>query len=243
MSEDCDDDLVPRVTPDIDGGGGDTSPDPTDSQLVTVPTNKVALTARADFDVHTAITNGLAAYLMQLDGAVAGRSTRIGSVITDWADLDDGSRPLPSAAVHSEETGSYQTDSGMAPGRPTQIDGKDDRGRVATLTGSGIYQLSSLMVDVRCDDKVLRAGVRLMLEDAFWPVEWMSGFRLVLPRYHSAIATYLVTAAQFGDSADTARARLRPLSMRLLARCPVYRTHYMPLARPQVSGNITIGST
>lgn len=237
MSDDCDDDKIERELPVIPGTADTMSPSADDAILVDSPTDKYELTQRGELDVHSAITLGLASYLMQLDGAFAGTSLRFQHVSIDWADPEEGSFPLPTAAVHSEEVGAYQTDSGLAPGPPKRVKG-DDGAMVATLSEIGIYRLESLTIDVVCETKTQRAGVRKMLEDALSPVEWMAGFRLVLPRYHNAIATFLVTSAQIADTPDRARSRLRPLAFRLLARCPAYRARYLPLARPLVSGSI-----
>jgi hypothetical protein len=97
----------------------------------------------------------------------------------------------------------------MAPGKLAVIGNVADR---VQLSCSGIYGLDELQIEVYCSDKVQRAGVRRMLEDALWPVEWMAGFRLVLPQYHNAIATFLPLSAQLGDSIETAMAGLRPLT-------------------------------
>lgn len=237
---DCDDNTTElREDPEIPGGGDEMMPEEGDAELVEFPTEKRDLTARADFDVHTAITMGLASYILQLDGDISGRSCRFKIVTSDWADYDNGSPGMPSAAVHSEEDGSYRTDSGMGPGgKPIVIGDKSDPLHVPALVGTGIYTLAELKVDVWCPDKQLRAGVRRMLEDAFSPVHWMSGFRLWLARYHSAVATFLVTSAKLNDSAESAIRELRPMTFNLRAQCPTYRLHRLPLARPLVSGTI-----
>ena len=235
----CEGDGVYRDLPELAGIGDGVLdvPDPAISFLVERSTDKWPLTARADHDVHTAITRGLANYLLTLDGAIAGRFTRLESVVADWADFDTGQRPLPSASVYFDQ-GDLSTSSGHAPGRP-RIVGYASTGRPITLTESAIFEADNLLVEVRCPDKELRAGVQKMLEDALWPVHWMSGFRLVLPCYHHAIATFLLTAATFADSETTAQQGLWPIRLRLRATCPVYRVHGLPLARPLASGSIS----
>lgn len=229
MADDCTDGLD-RELPELEASPPDLlAPDPILSELVTRPNAVYPLTAREDRDVHSAITSGLGSYLLTLDDAVAGRSTRIESVIWDWADRDDGSRPLPSAAVHSEEDGKYLTETGMAPGRPRVIE--DDP--PVQLTESAIYALDLLTVEVVTGDKIMRAGVRRMLENAFWPFEWKAGFRLVLPQYHNAIATFLPLTAQFADDEQSTMAGMRRLVFRLRARCPVYKVHRLALAKPR----------
>lgn len=236
----CDDDSLERQLPELGGVEDLRDVDPEDAILVDDPTDKFPRTARRDCDVHRAITRGLAAYLLQLEGAVSGRLVSLASVSDGWAEHADGSRPLPSAAVHSEELASIEQDSGMAPGAPIRIDGTDGSPALV-LTCSGIYALNELTVDVMCGDKFQRAGVRMMLEDGAWPVEWMSGFRLVLPHYHNAIATFLLLSVAEPDNAELGTAGLRPLMLKFRARCPVYRVHRLPLARIQVAGTIGTG--
>jgi len=136
--------------------------------------------------------------------------------------------------VYSTEVGRYETGSGMGKTEAVQIPGVaiKDPTDVAALACAGMYNLDELTVEVMCTDKVMRAGVRRMLENAFSPVQWMQGFRLVLPRYHNAISTFLALSCQMPDSEQTALVGLRPLAFKLRARCPVYRVHHLPIARP-----------
>lgn len=238
---DCDDDKEIRELPLLPSGA-DNTPDPDAAILVRRPTEKHELTDRQEVDVHTAITEGLASYLASLDGEIDGQSTRLQSVIANWPDRDDGQRPMPAAAVYSVEVAAYATDSGMAPGPPIAIGGNpQQRSQVITLTRSGVYQLGDLTVDVMCGDKVMRTGVRKMLEAGLWPVSWMAGFRLVLPRYHNAIATFVAVSAQQPDTGELALASMRPLSFRLRAHCQVYRVHRMPLSHVKATGTISGG--
>lgn len=240
---DCDDDSIDRQEPTLGDGGGVWTPDDDDGRLSLEAGESRPLTMRAEYDEHTAVVRGLAAYAAQLEHAIAGRHIALSRVTADWADHDDGAVTSPSAAVYSTEIGQYEINSGMAPGAPRLIDKSyDDVVTVQTLTCSGMYSLGELQVNVWCEDKIQRAGVRRMLVDAFWPVTWMSGFRMFLPRYHSAIAEYLLVSAQQTDASDTANAGLWPLTMRLRVRVPVYRVHRLVLARPVSVGTIGLGN-
>jgi hypothetical protein len=241
----CADDSVDRQVPVLGDGGGLETPDDEDGQLATDPQESRPLTMRAEYDAHNALVRGLGWYVSQLSHAIAGRSVAITRVTTDWADHDDGQVESPSAAVFSTEIGQYETNSGMAPGTPRKVDKSfdaNDKITVQSLTCSGMYKLTELTVNVWCEDKIQRAGVRQMLVDGFWPVTWMSGFRLFLPRYHSAVAEYLLLSAQQGDASGSATIGLWPLSMRLTARVPVYRAHRLVLARPAAVGTIGLGN-
>ncbi len=239
MATDCDDDGEQRILPDLDGDETG-SLDDGDGVLVTNPSEKHALTIRTDLDEHEALVHGLASYVARLESAIAGRYISLTRVVTSWADHDDGAVPAPSAVVMSTEIGRHLTDSGMGQGVPRRV-GPDGHGRYFTVQATAMYKLEELQVQVMCEDKIQRTGVRRMLVDAFSPVEWMTGFRLVLPRYHGAIAEYLLVSGQQSDGASTAQASLWPLTLRLQARCPVYRLRALPLARLVATGTITAG--
>lgn len=242
MTTDCDDGQVEREFPDLSGGDLDQTPDPGDSILITDPSATYPMTARQESDVHTAIVRGLAGYLAGLSYAVNGRLIQLTHIETNWADHDVRNYQPPTACVHSEEEGAYSDDVGMTIGRP-EIVGDVDAQRVIALHTTAWYELSSLTVDVWCSDKIQRAGVRRMLEDAFSPVHWMGGFRLVLPRYHSAQATYYCDKGKLNDSSESAAAGLWPLSMMLSVTAPVCRLFEYPRARPIVQGKSRLRGT
>lgn len=235
MTTDCDDDRVEREIPALDGAAAPT-PDPDAAILVTAPGDDPPLTARHELSVHDALCQGLASYLMSLSTSIEGRRIALSRVVGDWAEHDDGPLPAPTAMVGSVEFGKYsELALGMA--RPEKVAG-DGTGRAIALTSSAFYELEELTVQVFCEDKVQRAGVRRMLEDGCSPVDWMAGFRLRLPRYHNAIGEYLLAAAQQPDATETAQAGVWPLVMRLTATCCVYQVRVLPLARIVTKGTI-----
>jgi len=233
---DCDDDRIRREIPEFPGGGV-LSPDPESGTLITEALDQQPRTAREESDVHTAICLGLAGYLMTLSSAIDGRYIALSRVVGDWADYDDGPVPAPAATVGSIEMGTY-SELSLGAAMPEKL-GPDGKGRLVTLSSNSIYELEQLTVTVMCEDKIQRAGVRQMLEAAFAPVDWMAGFRLRLPRYHNAIAEYLLVGGQQPDASDTAGTSVWPLVMRLTAQCPVYHTRVLPLARPIATGTIS----
>ena len=236
----CGDDGDPRLDPEILGVGDDwaEASDPDVSQLVEFNDEKFGLTGRQDLDIHSAITSGLANYLLTLDGAIAGRSCMLRSVTADWAEHSTGGLPLPTAAVNITEEVDFPTSSGLGVGHPIDV-GQDPSGNQITLVRTALFETESLMVGVQCADKEQRRGVRRMLELGLWPVTWMAGFRLVLPRYHNALATFLLLAAGFPDGEESAQRSLWPIRLRLRVSCQGYRPHLLPLARPIVSGTIS----
>lgn len=230
----CDDDKARREVPVLGDGGGLETPDPDAAILIEDHTFEPALTARGETDAHTALIEGLASYLRRLWHAVNGRSVAFTRVVTDWADHEDGQMPPPTAVVQSIETGKYIDEQ---PGAFVRLGRVSDQYQAA-LVATGQYELEQVDVVAMCSDKIQRAGVRRMLEDAFSPVQWMSGFRLVLPRYHSAVACYSLVSAEQADTGEMVTAGIRPLRMRLTADCTVYRVHTLPLAHPVAGGNI-----
>lgn len=235
---DCDDDRERRIQPELDGDDLHTPDGDGAAILVRRPTDPraVKLSTRVELNEHDAVVHGVASYIATLETAVAGRHVALSRVVTSWADHDDGQVPAPSAVVFSTEVGRY--DSIRA--APQRI-APDRHGKITTLSCTAIYALDELTVTVMCEDKLQRSGVRKMLVDAFSPVEWMSGFRLILPRYHSAVTEYLLVSGQQPDATQTAAASLWPLTLRLHAWCPVYRDHSLPLARPIARGTIVAG--
>lgn len=235
MTINCDDDRVEREIPTIDGASP-TTPDPDAAFLVTAPGDDPPLTARHEISVHDALCQGLAAYLMTMSTSIEGRRIALSRVVGDWAEHDDGPLPAPTAMVGSVEFGKYsELALGMA--KPETVAG-DGTGRVIALTSSAFYELEELTIQVFCEDKVQRAGVRRMLEDGLSPVDWMAGFRLRLPRYHNAVGEYLLVSAQQPDGTETAQASVWPLVMRLTATCVAYQVRVLPLARMVAKGTI-----
>ena len=241
---DCDDHSVDRVIPDLGPGADGDLFDEDTSILVVDRADPRAhpLTARGDHDVHTAVLRGLAAYVARLDHAIAGRRVMLSSVVVHFADQNHGPRRSPSGVVTAAGIGRYSTTSGMGSGRPTIVGNRTAHAALrTTVLSDAIYELDDIEVTVMCEDDVQRSGVRRMLEDGFSPVEWMAGFRLILPPYHNAVAEFLCTQGQQADAPDLAMQSIRPLTMRLQARCPVYRVHELPLAHPSATGTIGIG--
>lgn len=227
-----------REIPELQAGGDYPAINAGDVSLVTDPTAKYPLSAIATCDVHSAITRGLAAYLFSLRASHAGRDVSLAWVTADWAEREDGTRPLPSAGVHSEEEGEY-TNVGMRPSDPEVLDASEPTSALC-IVDTGTYELGSLMVDVICGDKVQREGVRRMLEDGSNPVTWMGGFRLVLRNYHNSIAAFTLLTCQLTDSPENAQANVWGLRLKFEAWSQVYRLHRLPLARPQSRGNIGV---
>lgn len=233
----CDDETVERHLPDLSGGGDLIAPELDESFRIRGERESHDITARVEYDVHSAVVRGLAAYIAGLESALAGRVMVLDRVVDDWAEHNDGSAQPPSAVVSAVEEGKYQDDGGMQYGSTTRL-GPPSPDKVLVAINTAIYRLEDLQISVMCADKVQRRGVRHMLEDALYPNAWAPGFDLVLTRYHSATASYALMTMRQPDETATAQASIWPLTVKLKAWCPVYRLHRLPLARVVARGTI-----
>lgn len=233
----CDDETVERRLPDLSGGGDLITPELDESFPIKSERESHDIIARVEYDVHTALVRGLAAYVAGLESALAGRVMALERVLDDWAEHDDGSSLPPSAVVSAVEEGKYQDDTGMQFGSTTRL-GPSGHDGVLVAVNTAIYKIEDLQITVMCADKVQRRGVRHMLEDAMFPNAWGPGFDLILTRYHNAMASYALTSMRQPDETATAQASIWPLTVKLKAWCPVYRLHRLPLARVIVKGTI-----
>ena len=207
---------VPRRMPDYDRG----APPPTPAQetvLVTDRSTKQVLTDRVETDAHTALTRGLAEYMRQLEAvADGGRDTRFKLVTSDFPD-PEGDEDYPAAGVWSPATGVYDA-SNFAPGKPCVI--ADQSGTLIGLQKSSELMLD-LFVDVVCTDKDERTAVMAMVENGFNPVSFMYGFRLVLPHYFGAHATYEPKGNQYRDDDASSIQGRRRVRLTVRANVPV----------------------
>ena len=120
----------------------------------------------------------------------------------------------PAAYIYTEDPGLYDA-AGFTPGMHTLPDGR-------------VLQMSSeftqtVTIDLWCTNATERMGLLAMLEDAFDPVDWMSGFRLRLPHYFNAVVTFLKASVTAVDSTENANRRWRLASITLEAAMPQIR--------------------
>jgi len=160
-------------------------------------------------DCWHAIVRGISEYLrgkvIPWDGGV---SYRLLQVYEGWADPEELAM-WPSACVHME--GSAQYDYASLTNQTDQL----PDGQVIRITGeiSGTFT-----VDVWCTNKTERLALAALIEDLLDPVDWMSGFRLVLPHYHNAIMTGLLESVSIIDSPESAGKRWRLASFSVSAQ-------------------------
>lgn len=216
------------------------------STLILEPEALEVVTATRTCDTRTALAQGLAEYLRQLSfTAPGGRESRFRKVVEAYGEPEIEA-VYPSAAVYADAKLTYggEGDNGdpLTPGLRSRNKLRD--GRYFIEPDECVLQLS---VETWSTDPKERVAVAAMMEDAASPVEWMSGFRLVLPHYYGRHASYLLTGSSFADDDGDASRRYRRAvfdftarlaRVRVLGKLPAARLH----ARLEVDG-VEVGPT
>lgn len=178
--------------------------------LILDPEQEPLWTPHRETDTHTALTRGLKEFIQSLvlDGDVPSQRVTFKDVIEDWADPETVSK-LPSAAVYTIEAGIYDDD--------------DFQASTIDLEGGHVLKvcselLQTVVLDIHCASKPQRSSIVQQLEDAFEPVDWMSGFRLALPHYFGAHAEFLKVVLDYQDNEESAQKRWRVAQFQLEAR-------------------------
>jgi hypothetical protein len=178
-------------------------------------------------DTRTALTRGLKEYLESLRGVLAGgRELRFVQVMQVWTDTEVPAK-YPAACVTAPGTGTYDANA-MS---PKTI-------KVPNNPGVFLRQHSELVqdmtVEVWCTDVAERMAMVALVEDLFEPVDWMTGFRLELPHYYNARATFEKMALTYIDSGDDAQRRWRRAVFAVRGTVPQLRAFgEVPLMRPR----------
>lgn len=184
------------------------------TRLIMLPNESAPFTATRETDVRTALLRGLREYMENLSYAAPGGSRlRFLKIEETWPEPDQNAK-YPSANLYTEEPGVYDA-SGFAPSFAQLPDGR--------VLQSAAEFTQTITIDLWCTNATERMGLIAMLEDAFDPVDWMSGFRLRLPHYFNAVATFIKANIMAVDSTENANRRWRLASMTLQATVPQIR--------------------
>lgn len=141
------------------------------------------------------------------------------------ADVEDIA-DYPAAVVYAEGPVRY----GLEDGALEPVDMLDIEGARALMVG----EISmTVLVHVWTNEDEHREIVLQALEDAFSPVEWMSGFQLEMPHYYNCRAQYQLSEMVFEDSPDDVQRRYRKLSAQLTVRSPYVRLFSIPKLEPR----------
>lgn len=184
--------------------------------LVTDAEYRAAITATREADVRKALARGLAEYLAGLGTTTPdGREIRFKRVLGYWAE-NETKAVYPSAVVYSLAPllyGAGEDETGLTPGVTPEQRLPD--GRFYSVPSECSVELT---VEVWCTDEEERSAFIMLLEDAFDPVDWMHGFRLVLPHYHGAVAGYTARSNDLEDEEGELSRRYRKATFTVLAR-------------------------
>lgn len=198
------------------------------SRLILKPTDRRVESNFASTDSITALTRGVAEYVMQLEiDAPGGRSIRFSAAFDAWAEPEDTVTEYPRfAAYTNDQEGTYDWAS-----MNRIVSG--NRFPDGTWLVTGAEMNVPLYAEIWATDPEERQTLCRMLEQAFNPVDWMQGFRLELPHYYNQRATYELTGITYLGGAQEAQQRFVKARMALKASVPV--TQLMPFKLPKIS--------
>lgn len=199
------------------------------TRLLLNAAEKTDFSAVRETDCRTALTRGLKEYVEQLSGiAPGGREVVFKQVLQTWAEPETPSR-FPSAVVYGTVDGTYDA-SRFTPG----VNAKH---RIPAPDGRYLMQMAEYVTDlsleVWCTDPAERADFAMFLEDALNPTDFMYGFRLVLPHYFNARASFEMKALAYADTEEEAKRRYRRAVFTLEGRVPLIKLVGFPLAKPE----------
>lgn len=202
------------------------------STLVLKPDQQPVLTDLRETDVRTALTRGLKDYLETLSiDMPGGRQVRFKKVLEVWG-VAEIPAEYPSAAVIASDPLGYGEDGEKTPMSPVMLDSQVAPGVYIVRPNECVMQL---VVQCWCTDPQERMAVCAMLEDAFVPVDWMYGFRLVLPHYHGVFGEYEMGASDYEDSETNAQRRYRKVTFVVTARVDQVRLFARKRLKPRIA--------
>jgi hypothetical protein len=212
-----------------------------------------SLDADPDMDARTALTRGLAEYLVGLDGpGAAGREAFFRAAFDTWPEPETVPR-YPSVLVYSSERLRYDSSS-MTPrvfdvGQPISPLNSFLSPPGAKLSLAPIRRalklacecVLQLMVELEVADKAMRPSVVGMLEQALTPDPSRFNLVLELPHYHNARASYELVESTYVDSPEMA-IRNQPTAIFILeARVPLLSVVQVASASPRVTSEVGQG--
>lgn len=203
--------------------------------LVTRPGVAEVLTTRAETDCRTALTRGLKEYAEQLViDWPGGRQSRFVRVLDTWAAPEDFAE-FPAAVLDAFGPGTYEAHN-LAP-QTMFVQGTQ---RLA-LRKASEYSVQ-LRLAAWSNDPQERMALVAMLERAFDPVDWMTGFLLDLPHYHGARGHFLKLDSDYADGVTDAHRRVRVATFTLQASVSQYAVvGRLPQFLPDVSVDVEDG--
>lgn len=198
-----------------------------DAELVLDPGIPTSLTTREETDAIGAMRRGLAEYLARAEKDVAGVRVRFSEVFEEWAESDDDNVRYPAAAVLAPEDIMYDGHAMTPSVLPERL--PDGRNVVKMSEAT-----CELVVEVHCSSPGERDSVRMMLEEALNPVDFVYGFILYLPFYFGMRAVFALLSLTMPDDETSARHGLRMIRLKISAQVSVVRPRTLPEFKPKL---------
>lgn len=199
--------------------------------LVTAPDAFYEPTTRRECDTATALARGLAEYLggLTIEIQPGGRLHKFASAFFH--------KPEPEVDVQHPAVAIGGGQGSYDPARfsPTPIASFPGAGADGAAIGRLIKSAElaqTLTVEIVANDPKERIALAAMVERALMPVEWMYGFKLVLPHYHGLVAVYEPVAIELPEDADALSRRRRGV-MTVRASVDVVNLIGLPGASPE----------
>lgn len=226
-----------RVAPGF-RGTDDLGPDILDGdvvELVRIATTRECLTDRIDCDPETAACRALGQYLALCERDHRGRRLAFETVVESWPDLQDVEQGLPALGVWRGDAPGVYDARRMTPRveRPSI-----ERPGIGLQTSAD--WTASLAVEVWATDKIERSGLRMLIEEALSPVDWIYGARLAVPWYGGVHLEFSLEAGGFADDPALIEAGIRRSVFTVRAVVPVWRPVLLPEAVVQAVGTARI---
>jgi hypothetical protein len=201
------------------------------AHLVASPDAGLTLTGSRSVDARTALSRGLAEYLLdaiEID-AEGGRRIRFKHVYQSWAEPED-TAIYPSAVVYASTTGLYDA-SRFTPGVLPQerLAAPDNRYAVALADFS-----QDLTLEIWASDPHERMELVNACEQALNPSLIMYGMVLELPYYYNERAVYAMSNMAYQDNETDAIRRHRKASFTISAQVPIIKLVSLPDAKTRL---------
>jgi len=206
------------------------TPGPPITRLIAPGDPQPVHTAVRTTDSRTAITRGLAEYVLQVRGeSENGRSLSFQKVFENWARPEDQAE-YPSAIAYTTTMGTYDASRLTSfPSTSQQIPVPD--GRYVVTPADYVVPVT---LEVWSTDDEERMGLVALLEDAFNPHvgQGRYGFTLELPHYYNVRASFEPTQMGYVDDEASAMSGNRNAIFMLEATMPIVRLVTFPSTKP-----------
>lgn len=186
---------------------------PGEAELVLRPDEQQVLTTRREVDAHTALVRGLAEYLGARKLDVGGKDFAFKAAYYDTAEPEDRAA-YPAINVYGIGRGEYEA-SGLTP----QVERDPVTKNRHFVSPSEFVQ--TLGIQLFATSPQERGFAAALVEEALYPVSWTAGFRLRLPYYFGAYASFEPASNEYLDSAEAAVKRDRQAAFLVVARIKV----------------------